>query len=320
MRRLNPARLGDERGAVTIVVALLMVVMIGFAAISIDVGRLYAERRELQNGADAAALGLACDPGAAGSMTDSATRFVQANSSDGLGYASAGLEDDGVLIEAESRGADGAAELDLTFAPVIGVDRVSVGAESYAVCQYLESANTGLPLAFSRCAFNLQTNGGTPSGTQEYTLILPKKDDTGCTGTSGNPVPGGFGWLQTDGAGCKVNSSIGDELISNPGNRPSCDNVLVEQVANTKIVLPIYDDIGANGGFVVSGYAAFYLTGYYFAGQYRYNSPCSGSERCIRGYFTTLLDTDDPSFVYSDTAPDYGVSQPRLREIEEPPL
>ena len=47
----------DDRGAVLVWVALMLVVLFGFGALVIDVGALYAERRQLQNGADAAALG-----------------------------------------------------------------------------------------------------------------------------------------------------------------------------------------------------------------------------------------------------------------------
>jgi len=51
----------DERGAVAIIVALFIGggVLTGMAALVIDVGQLYQERSELQNGADAAALGVA---------------------------------------------------------------------------------------------------------------------------------------------------------------------------------------------------------------------------------------------------------------------
>jgi len=52
--------LKDERGAVMILVALLIVfVLIGMAALSVDVGYLYLQRRHLQNTADAAALAAA---------------------------------------------------------------------------------------------------------------------------------------------------------------------------------------------------------------------------------------------------------------------
>ena len=47
-------RLRNERGAVATVVALLMVPLIGFAALSVDVANLYLKHQQLQAGADAA--------------------------------------------------------------------------------------------------------------------------------------------------------------------------------------------------------------------------------------------------------------------------
>ena len=51
----------DERGAIAIVVAVLIGcgVLTGMAAMVVDVAQLYQERAELQNGADAAAIGVA---------------------------------------------------------------------------------------------------------------------------------------------------------------------------------------------------------------------------------------------------------------------
>jgi hypothetical protein len=51
--------LTDERGAVAVITAVLLIAMLGMGAIVIDVGSLYHERRVLQNGADAAALAVA---------------------------------------------------------------------------------------------------------------------------------------------------------------------------------------------------------------------------------------------------------------------
>jgi hypothetical protein len=50
-----------DRGAAALIVTLLFSsgVLIGCAALTVDVGQLYSERRQLQNGADAAALSLA---------------------------------------------------------------------------------------------------------------------------------------------------------------------------------------------------------------------------------------------------------------------
>lgn len=51
----------DDQGAVAVVVAILMVALLGFGVLVVDVGQAYAERRQLQNGADAAVLSLAVD-------------------------------------------------------------------------------------------------------------------------------------------------------------------------------------------------------------------------------------------------------------------
>jgi len=54
-------RLRNDDGSIAIIVAIVMVVLLGMATLVVDVGRLYVERRQLQNGADAAALAVAVD-------------------------------------------------------------------------------------------------------------------------------------------------------------------------------------------------------------------------------------------------------------------
>lgn len=46
----------EERGAIAITVAIVMFVLLGFAAFAIDFGYVYVVKNELQNAADAAAL------------------------------------------------------------------------------------------------------------------------------------------------------------------------------------------------------------------------------------------------------------------------
>jgi hypothetical protein len=90
---MSPSR--NERGAVgTIVAALLALgVLLGFLALSVDVGTLMVERRQLQNGADAGALALAdaCarNPSACTSPATARTNIdplVDANASDAAGH------------------------------------------------------------------------------------------------------------------------------------------------------------------------------------------------------------------------------------------
>jgi len=69
----------DEEGAIGVLVAIFLAggVLLGMGALVIDVGRLYQNRAELQNGADAAALAVAkscasgsCNAGLAGSYAN----------------------------------------------------------------------------------------------------------------------------------------------------------------------------------------------------------------------------------------------------------
>jgi Flp pilus assembly protein TadG len=46
----------EERGATFVVVALLIIVLVGVAALAIDIGHLFVVRNELQNASDAGCL------------------------------------------------------------------------------------------------------------------------------------------------------------------------------------------------------------------------------------------------------------------------
>ena len=76
--------LASERGATAVIFALLLVPMLGFAAIAVDVGSLYAERARLQVAADAAAIAVAqdCARGNCGDMLATAQGLVAANDGD----------------------------------------------------------------------------------------------------------------------------------------------------------------------------------------------------------------------------------------------
>ena len=90
MQRLTLAlrrRLHGERGATAVMFALLLVPMLGFTAIAVDVGALYAERARLQVGADAAAIAVAqdCSRGNCGDMLATAQALIDANDTRGHG-------------------------------------------------------------------------------------------------------------------------------------------------------------------------------------------------------------------------------------------
>ena len=77
-------RRDGESGAVLVVVALVLVMLMGFAAFAVDVGNQFAHRRQAQNTADAAALAAAVElslpGGSAQDALDQAISFVDQNS------------------------------------------------------------------------------------------------------------------------------------------------------------------------------------------------------------------------------------------------
>src|ERR1700754_427695 len=97
MRPINRIirHLRDETGGVTILVAICMTVVLGMAALVIDVGAAQARKAQLQDAADAAAMGLAqrcfesaltmlaaCDAGVRSSATTIASGYAAENVND----------------------------------------------------------------------------------------------------------------------------------------------------------------------------------------------------------------------------------------------
>ncbi len=83
----------DERGVVAVIVGLLIgTVLLGLGALVIDVGQLYQERAQLQNGADAAALAVAksCILGTCTTSTALSTAQTYANENAADGAAGVG--------------------------------------------------------------------------------------------------------------------------------------------------------------------------------------------------------------------------------------
>jgi Flp pilus assembly protein TadG len=307
-------RLSDERGASAVVFALLLVPILGFAAIAVDVGALYAERARLQVAADAAAIAVAqdCSRGSCGDMLATARAMVVANDGD----ASAAQP---VLSSAPlSVTVTGSTPVQHWFAPVIGHDSTGVSATATVGWGGPSGGTAVLPLTFSWCEFAQQTGGGLPSGSVVRTIYFTKTSHTtGCTGPSHNIVPGGFAYLDTDAAKCAATTGLGGQWFSSTGNSvPSaCSTADFSKWVGQTVLLPLFEESGATGSnawYRIYGYAAFKLTGYSLGGQYDTSpKPCNGNERCVSGYFTRFVELSD-AWNYSPNAPQLGASILRL--------
>jgi hypothetical protein len=284
-------RLKDERGAVAVMVALLIIPMIAFAAIAIDVAAMWSERQQLQTAADAGALAIAqdCARGTCGDPAQTAQSLALANVN---GEQTTGAVNE-LTTDHVTVGTSGVKSH--WFAPVIGVDQSEISAQATAKWGGPVGGAT-FPLTFSWCEWNHQTGG--LESTDEQIIKLSKHSGSDCTGPSGLPLPGGFGWVNPNAGACTEASLIGNILSSDTGNTPpsGCEPNDFDDLLGEVILIPIFDQAtgsGAHGEYRVYGYAAFKFTGYYFSGTYKGTKICSGSDRCISGYFTRYVDLNE---------------------------
>lgn len=316
MRRLSGRMREDERGATAVVVALLMVALLGFAAISVDIGANYAVKRQLQNSADAAALAVAQES-ACKTQTPTSTAATLVNANVNSGSAGSAVVIDAVkrtvTVTASAIDADGLPGRRNLFAPVLGVDRSQISASAKVSCVFPLDGTAELPLTFHKCHFDDSKSLDVKILVQ-YNTTAPR-----CNGTSGNAAPGNFGWLLGQNGKCpaKINPAIyqtpGDTGNNIPG--PCKDTIKLFQ--NGVVLVPIYDvagGTGSGGWFHIVGLAAFKIQGYRLSGnpEFNWNNDvhgaglnCSGNCRGIIGTFVKTISLD------SDLTPgglDFGVT------------
>ena len=325
MRRIT-ARLGNERGASAVLVAVLLVPLLGFAAIAVDVGALYVERGQLQNGADAAALAIAQGCATDGVCTGSAAKaaaFADANANDGAANVLTPTfpTSNSVLVTSSTRVASTNADaISHPFARFIGIDSTTVHAAATAEWGPPRESMIVLPLAISLCEFQPALDG---------TLVLLRYDQNpACTTPDGHPIPGGFGWLDRVEDECEAAIDLTvARAPSEPGNSfPGiCEDTLTDLEGQT-ILVPIFDRAyNPSGNEVTNGqaasyhlyaFAAFTITGWKFSGGPALTNTdpaaprCTGNCRGIQGYFDRWVSVDAAGAAIG--GPDLGVDLVRL--------
>ncbi len=344
MQRLK--RLQDDRGAVAVWVAILMVPLMVVAALSIDIGGMHADRQRLQTGADAAALAIAqqCANGACGDTDATAQELADANEPLGGAVEAEVVELDTAAgyVEVET-----SADRDFWFAPVIGQDTGSqarLGAASWGY----PTGGGSLPLTFSWCEILHFTGGSViedPSGamvgidigegasdvvlynkTNKPDLNFHPCGSDEVTNYPGGTAPsGGFGWLvEAAGVACTANeTSAGGWFDSDTGNDhpDNCTAAQLTAMLGQTILIPIYDatngETGSNADYHIFGYIAFKFEGFYFGNGWSSPvAPCGSPNRCISGDIVEFVDYDS-GFDTSPSGPQFGSVLVQLRLPEE---
>lgn len=150
MSRLRHAwrRLADERGTVLVLSVLMLSAMVGMTSLTVDTGRFYVERRQIQNAVDAAALAAASylpteDAARLSAAADEAVAYAAQNGvvigPGDVTISTTWATNDTVEVAAERAVA-------FAFARVIGIDGGTASADALAQIGSLEGAAGVLPL------------------------------------------------------------------------------------------------------------------------------------------------------------------------------
>lgn len=309
MRRIRIDQ--SERGVAAPITAFLMVFLLGMAAFAVDVGSMYSEHAQLQNGADAAAIAIAqyCSKQPAGTcsadQTAYAAQFANGNTLDSHGQAIvATVTGNTVDVTVQAQDPSASNHFSLVFARALGIQTADIRASAQAKWVPL-SGGGAFPLAISDSCYNLSS----ASQSAEVQKISYKPGGT-CTGPSGTQIPGGWGWLAQS-SQCYASTQLGNNNIgSDPGNNPPflCKDVLqgwqdtILSGGDVNVTFPVFDDAtnqGKNGTFHIIGYATFKIWGWKFGNSspYEFRNKTSdpnmtsslacagGQDRCVIGQF-----------------------------------
>jgi hypothetical protein len=292
MRRL--AR--SERGQAMVLTIVCVTVLLGMAAVVVDVGSWFVDRRQLQAGVDASALAAAQDLPWTSAANSAATSYASKNgvSAPTVSFSSQNSSNDTVSVSA-SRVSQG------FFAKVFNITSVTLHADASARIDVLDGVYRALP--FGIAADDPDLVCGIPCFDQPTTVPVGKVG-----------VPGNFDLIALNGAdtppeladlirnGYDDLMKLGD-YDGTPGakfNSSEIQDAMQSRVGDT-VVLPVYDTVtgsGTNVTYHVIGWVALTITGFDLSGD-------SGS---LYGSFHRLVQSDGSRAAISTQPPYSAIS------------
>ncbi|HLQ35184.1 MAG TPA: pilus assembly protein TadG-related protein [Chloroflexota bacterium] len=245
---------GDQEGAVAIIAALSMVVLVGFLALAMDVGVLFVEQTNLQKAVDAAALAGAqaidlknfspgsCPSLGSGTSATKAQQFLSANDANAELVCNQGVRV--VNGACATNGCDAwvvtAKEtVNFSFAPVLGIGNGSVSATATAIASPISAARN--PLYYALWAGNPGTWPADPffpttPVPQDYYCDPPIENGVPENGTSAAYPPGTPFACGPDG-GYKPGSPGPTAAQNSAGGSPDVPGYIVNDPNWTKDVI-----------------------------------------------------------------------------------
>ena len=281
------ARVKSERGQALVLATVAMLMCFGMAALVLDVGNWFRDKRRLQATSDAAALaGAQMLPDNAAGARATAQSYAGQNGGDVAGadivVTSQYQANDTIAVKAMRNSAG-------IFTKVIGVGGANISASAKARVGPPESALRVAPMVVY-CGHNLIkncNNNNTPQFNVPTTLDFDKMG-----------APGAFGMLNLNGGNGAVGAKEEAEWIltgfdkylklgkyrSDPGAKFESSNVrgALDARIGTVLLFPVFDTLtgnGQNAEYNIIGWIGFKLTGW----------TVKGNTASLSGYFTTYI-------------------------------
>jgi Flp pilus assembly protein TadG len=290
-----------ENGQAMVMTVLFLAALLGMAALVLDVGSWFREKRQLQLTADSAVLAgaqaLPGDPSAAASL---AFQYAQSNgrplSANDLSITSGLSANDTITANAKS-------DAPGFFSKLFGINVVKVGATASARAGLPTQALYVAPMVVNKL-HPLLAGSGCPCFHNETSLDFGKEG-----------APGAFGMLNLVGGNGTVGASeLGDEILkgfdqylplgyyrSDPGakfNSSNIEGALAARIG-TVLLFPVFDTLtgnGQNAQYHIIGWVGFHLEGY----------SVHGTDATLTGYFTQYI-AKGIQASSGTTQPDFGV-------------
>jgi secretion/DNA translocation related TadE-like protein len=308
-----------ESGQATVLTLVFLTVVLGMAALVLDVGSWYRAQRAAQSAADAAALAAAQElPDSAANATSRALEYASKNggglSSSGITFSSQIVANDTVTVRVR-RPAPG------IFAKLFGFDSVTAGGNATARTEAVQAARYVAPIVvhYKHSLLNC-TRAANPTCNPTYgvTTTLTLSDLHSPGGGSGSGAFGLINLNQNDSTGTASAGTLADWLangydgymqlgryFSAPSANFNNSQFLssLDSVLGKEVLFPVYRLLtgpGSNAQYDIIGWVGFVIQSY----------SADGSNGTLTGHFTRFI--ADGIQVESGGNPDLGVRKVEL--------
>ena len=298
----------NQTGQATVLTLVFLTVLLGMAALVLDVGSWYRADRDTQSTADSAALaGAQALPDSTADASSLASNYASKNGGglDGVSFSSSYGTNDTIKVTVK-RPAQG------IFTRLFGVSSINVGSKATARTALISSAKYVAPIVVKNMHPKLLGTAGCPCFDPSNVTTIP---------LGRNGAPGAFDLLNLDGSrGGTSPGILADWMLkgydgyldigqyySDPGAKWDSSQMhdALDQRIGTTLLFPVYDDLignGSNAQYHVIGWVGFHLLSY----------EARGSSGSITGYFTEVIWSGLQATSGSGQPPNFGARSVQL--------